>query len=65
LLGCTPGSLIRQTQIRRVRQLLVETDLPLERIGSLAGFKHPEHLSVAFKRTVGQTPGEYRRRSRA
>jgi LacI family transcriptional regulator len=63
-LGLSPMGLIRQTQIKRIRQLLAETDLPLERIGPLAGFKHVEHMCVVFKREVGQTPGSYRRQSR-
>ena len=63
-LSLSPLGLIRQTQIKRIQQLLVETDLPLDRIGPLAGFKHPEHMCVVFKREVGQTPGAYRRRSR-
>ena len=63
-LGLSPMGLIRQVQIKRIRQLLAETDLPLEQIGPLAGFKHPEHMCVVFKREVGQTPGAYRRISR-
>ncbi len=63
-LGLSPMGLIRQTQLKRIRQLLAETDLPLEQIGPLAGFKHAEHMCVVFKREVGQTPGAYRRRSR-
>jgi LacI family transcriptional regulator len=62
--GLSPLGLIRQTQIKRIQQLLVETDLPLDQIGPLAGFKHPEHMSVVFKREVGQTPGAYRRGAR-
>jgi LacI family transcriptional regulator len=63
-LGLSPLGLIRQTQIKRIQQLLVETDLPLEQIGPLAGFKHAEHMCVVFKREVGQTPGTYRRQTR-
>jgi LacI family transcriptional regulator len=62
--GLSPMGLIRQTQLKRIRQLLAETDLPLERIGPLAGFRHVEHMCVVFKREVGQTPGAYRRQSR-
>lgn len=49
-------------QLKRVRDLLTETDLPLERIAYLAGFKHPEYMSVVFKRELGETPGQYRLR---
>jgi LacI family transcriptional regulator len=63
-LGHSPQEEIRLVQLKRVKQLLSETDLSLESIAKLAGYKHPEYMSVVFKRTVGQTPGEYRRQTR-
>lgn len=62
--GLSPQGMIRQTQVKRAQQLLVETDLSLDQIAPLVGFKHAEHFSVVFKRQVGQTPGTYRRRFR-
>ncbi|EAQ77381.1 AraC family transcriptional regulator [Blastopirellula marina] len=59
-IGRSPQSEIRAVQLKRVRQLLRETDLPLERIATLAGYDHPEYMSVVFKRELGQTPGQYR-----
>ena len=44
----------------RVRQLLAESDLSLDQIAPLAGYAHPEYMSVVFKRETGQTPGQYR-----
>ena len=44
----------------RVKQLLAETEHALERIAALAGFDHPEYMSVAFKRETGKTPGTFR-----
>jgi LacI family transcriptional regulator len=49
--------------LERIEQLLVETDFTLETIAELAGFKHPEYMSVLFKRETGQTPGKYRSQS--
>jgi LacI family transcriptional regulator len=43
-----------------VKQLLAESDLPLTQIASLAGYAHPEYMSVVFKRETGQTPGQFR-----
>lgn len=60
-LGRSPQAEIRAVQLKRAKQLLAETDLRLERIAELAGFAHPEYLSVVFKRETGQTPGRYRR----
>lgn len=56
----SPQAEIRLTQIKRIRELLTETDLPLKRIAELAGFQHAEYMHVMFRRMTGQTPGEYR-----
>ena len=60
-LGRTPREEIRYVQVRRAKELLGETDLPLAKIAALTGFEHPEYLSFLFKRDTGQTPGDYRR----
>ena len=57
----SPQMEIRHVQLKRVKQLLSETELPLERVASLAGFVHPEYMHVVFKRETGQTPGQFRR----
>lgn len=62
--GRTPHAEILRVRLDRVKQLLLETDLPLERIAALAGFEHPEYMSVAFRRELGPTPGQYRRQMR-
>jgi LacI family transcriptional regulator len=59
-LGHSPQAEIRAVQLKRVKQLLAETDLPLDRIAALSGFHHPEYLSFSFKRSTGQTPGGFR-----
>lgn len=59
-IGRSPQAEIRNVQLKRVKQLLRETDLPLERIAGLSGYDHPEYMSVVFKRELGQTPGQYR-----
>lgn len=53
---------ITATQIARVKQLLVETNLTLEQLAPLAGYEYKEMLSAVFKRETGETPGGYRRR---
>lgn len=59
-LGHSPQEELRTIQLRRVRELLVETDWTLPRIAAATGFEHPEYLSVLFKRETGQTPGQFR-----
>jgi LacI family transcriptional regulator len=59
-LGHSPQAEIRSVQLKRVKQLLAESDLPLSEIAALAGYEHPEYMSVVFKRETGQTPGRFR-----
>jgi len=61
----TPQEEIRHARIARVKQYLIESDLPLSRIAELAGFEHPEYLSVMFKRLTGETPRDFRQRHRS
>jgi LacI family transcriptional regulator len=62
-LGRSPQSEIHACRLKRVKQLLSETDLTLSRIAELVGYEHPEYMSVVFRRETGQTPGAYRRRA--
>lgn len=58
----SPHEEILRVQLGRAKRLLDESDFTLERIAELCGFQHTEYLGVAFKRELGLTPGEYRRR---
>lgn len=64
LLGHSPHEEMLRVQLRRVRQLLEETDLPLKTIADRAGFKYVEYLSAAFNREIGEPPSEYRAKHR-
>ncbi|MEI6235314.1 MAG: DNA-binding transcriptional regulator [Planctomycetota bacterium] len=61
LLGVTPHEEILRVKLRRVKQLLLDTSLPLTEIARRTGFEHVEYLSVAFKRETGTTPRIFRR----
>jgi len=63
LLNRSPQAEIRNVQIKRCKALLRTTGLSLEKIAALAGFEHPEYMSVVFKRETGDTPGHYRGRN--
>jgi LacI family transcriptional regulator len=52
---------IVHAKVKRARQLLAETDLPLVEIAELSGFKHQEYLGVVFKAKTGKSPARYRR----
>lgn len=60
LVGRTPHQEILRERIRRVKQLLRETDLKMSTIAQRAGFNHVEYMSVVFKRTVGIPPSVFR-----
>ena len=64
LLGHTPREEILHVRLNRVKQLLVETDLPLYLIAERTGFEHVEYLSVVFKRETGVTPSTFRNGAR-
>jgi LacI family transcriptional regulator len=59
-IGRSPQAAIREVQLRRIRQLLAETDWKLPRIAEAAGIDNPEYLSVVFKRETGRTPNQFR-----
>jgi LacI family transcriptional regulator len=59
-LGHSPKAEIRSVQLKRVKQLLAESDLSLTEISQLAGYAHSEYMSVVFKRETGHTPGQFR-----
>lgn len=64
LIGRTPHDEIGRLQVERVKELLIETDLPLATISERAGFKYVEYMSVVFKKKTGIPPSEFRDRNR-
>ncbi|MEN9404227.1 MAG: Xylose operon regulatory protein [Verrucomicrobiota bacterium] len=62
LLNRTLHDEVLSVRLNRVKQLLTETRLSLEQIAEAMNYEHPEYLSVVFKREVGTSPREYRRR---
>jgi LacI family transcriptional regulator len=59
-LGHSPMDELRKVIVRRIKQLLLETDWTLRRIASSVGIEHEEYLSVLFKRETGFSPTLYR-----
>jgi LacI family transcriptional regulator len=64
-MGRSPHAEILRVKLSRAKQLLLETDLSVAAIAGLAGFEHPEYLSVAFKRETGFRPHAFRRQHQA
>lgn len=63
--GVTPGAHLLQVRIDRAKILLAATALPIREIVRRCGFTSTRGFRAAFKRLVGCSPGEYRRRCRA
>jgi LacI family transcriptional regulator len=61
LVGRSPKAEILRVQLKRAKQLLAETDLPLPDIAERAGFKHPEYFNAIFRLKAGISPGRFRR----
>lgn len=58
--GESPHQFVVRQRIERAQQLLEKTDVPLSHIALESGFTDQSHLTRAFKRHLGQTPGAYR-----
>ncbi|MFI2644015.1 GlxA family transcriptional regulator [Streptomyces sp. NPDC018610] len=63
-LGMTPSAYIESARVERARHRLESTDDTLERIASACGFGTTDTLVRAFRRRLGTTPTDYRRRFR-
>ena len=63
-LGRSPAEVIRQCQMHRAKQLLVETDWPMEVVARRCGMRSAQFLSRIFQREQSMPPGEYRRQFR-
>lgn len=61
VVGETPHQYLTLWRVQRARRLLAESSLPLARIAARVGYESPASFSRAFKRTVGRSPGSYRR----
>lgn len=59
--GMSPHDQIVRAKVARAKQLLIETDYPLDVVATRSGLAHAAYLNVLFKREVGVPPGEFRR----
>jgi two-component system, response regulator YesN len=62
--GLTFRERLHQIRIREAKRLLLETDLPIERIAGMCGYSHPSYFSSKFKSIAFSTPASYRRKSK-
>jgi AraC-like DNA-binding protein len=52
-------------RLEMARSLLRETDLPIQRISTMSGYRHAAHFTRAFTHATGLGPLAFRRRERA
>ena len=61
LVGRSIKAEINRHRLAHVKELLVTTDFPLGRIATLVGFSQAEYMIAFFRKSVGMTPGQYRK----
>jgi LacI family transcriptional regulator len=64
VLGRSPLEEIRRARLERVRELLVNTDLPMPTIAVRSGFDSAVRLTTVFREETGLTPTGFRRQFR-
>jgi LacI family transcriptional regulator len=60
-----PHDHILRVKLEKVKEMLAGSEIPLAHIAERVGFEHVEYLSVAFKRSTGETPSAYRSKQRS
>ena len=63
-MGDTPLSYLRTLRMQHAMRLLEDTDRSLEQLAREVGYTDAFSFSKVFKREVGSSPGDYRRRDR-
>ncbi|WP_051579695.1 helix-turn-helix domain-containing protein [Pseudonocardia acaciae] len=60
--GRTPAEIIREALTVEAKRLLVHTELTVAQVADALAFDNPSYFGRFFKREVGISPGEFRRR---
>jgi AraC family transcriptional regulator len=59
--GVTPHRYLLNQRIERARRLLGDPQMSIAQVAYSCGFSSQSHLTMAFRKVSGFTPGEYRR----
>lgn len=62
--GSPPGAYLAGLRMQQAMQLLEHSELPVSQVANGAGYADPLYFSRAFRRAVGCSPLQYRRRIR-
>jgi AraC family transcriptional regulator len=60
--GRSPHAWLTAARMRRARELLADPEWPITRIALAVGFQSSSAFAASFRRVVGMSPSEYRRR---
>lgn len=60
--GCAPFDYLMRFRIERAKLLLLQTDLPIARIGEEVGFNHAAYFTSCFAKYESISPRKYRQR---
>ncbi|MCB8882680.1 helix-turn-helix transcriptional regulator [Acidisoma cellulosilytica] len=60
--GCPPHAYLQQRRLERAKTLIRTTEESLAIIATACGFSDQSHLSRLFRRCLGETPSDWRRR---
>lgn len=61
---CTPAEYIKKSRLEYACQLLINTELPINKIALLCGISDYNYFSKIFKSNYGMSPTEYKRTNR-
>ena len=62
--GCSVLDEIHRARVNRVKEMLTQTDIPIEEIAYRCQFPNVSHMTNLFRRKTGHTPGNYRKQFR-
>jgi len=60
--GSTPHQWLTNLRIARAKEMLTDPLLSVTEIGLCVGYQTPSSFSASFRKLVGATPSEFRRR---
>jgi AraC-like DNA-binding protein len=60
--GCSPMDYFNRLRVQRACELLRTTSKSVQEIGKLVGYNDPYYFSRAFKKIIGTSPNEYRKK---
>jgi AraC family transcriptional regulator len=63
MVGMPPYRYLISLRIKRAAELLLESDLTVTQILHRVGFHSPSHFTTTFRRHMGMSPTDYRRRN--